>query len=192
MIYLKLFLVFLKIGAVAFGGGYGMISLVREEVLSNGWLTEEEFLNFIAVSESTPGPIAVNMATFVGSSQAGFWGAVLCTLGVIIPAFIIILVLSLALKNLLKYPSVQATLEGIKPVVSGLIIATALTMICSLFFSYGKIGDSFAFDWRSVVVFGIVAVVGFLSKKLVKKKASPVFLIFVSALLGMLLFGVLG
>ena len=73
MIYLKLFLTFLKIGAVSFGGGYAMISLIREDCLSNSWLTEEELLNFIAVAESTPGPIAVNMATFVGSSQGGFW-----------------------------------------------------------------------------------------------------------------------
>lgn len=70
MIYLRLFLNFLMIGALSFGGGYGMVSLVRERVLSNGWLTENEFLNFIAVSESTPGPLAVNMATFIGSTQA--------------------------------------------------------------------------------------------------------------------------
>ena len=77
MIYLKLFLAFLKIGAVSFGGGYGMISLIRDDCLANGWLTEEELLNFIAVAESTPGPIAVNMATFVGSSQGGILGAFL-------------------------------------------------------------------------------------------------------------------
>ncbi|MBQ6043132.1 MAG: chromate transporter, partial [Clostridia bacterium] len=68
MIFLKLFLVFLELGAVSFGGGYGMISLLREQVLSHGWMTEESFMNMLAVSESTPGPIAVNMATFVGSS----------------------------------------------------------------------------------------------------------------------------
>ena len=71
MIYVQLFLNFLMIGALSFGGGYGMISLVRETVLSHGWLTESEFLSFIAVSESTPGPLAVNMATFIGSSQGG-------------------------------------------------------------------------------------------------------------------------
>ena len=67
MIYLRLFLTFLMIGAVSFGGGYGMISLIRETVISNGWLTESELINFIAVSESTPGPLAVNMATFIGA-----------------------------------------------------------------------------------------------------------------------------
>lgn len=89
MIYWKLFFTFFKIGALSFGGGYGMISLIREEALSNGWLTEEEILNLIAVSESTPGPIAVNIATFVGSTQAGIAGSLLATLGVILPSFLI-------------------------------------------------------------------------------------------------------
>ena len=88
MIYLKLFLTFLQIGAFSFGGGYGMISLIREKVLMYGWLTEGEMLNMIAVAESTPGPIAVNMATFVGSARGGILGAFLATLGVILPSFI--------------------------------------------------------------------------------------------------------
>ena len=87
--FLKLFLTFLEIGAVSFGGGYGMISLIREETLSHGWLSEDALLNMIAVAESTPGPIAVNMATFVGSSQGGVLGSLLATLGVVLPSFII-------------------------------------------------------------------------------------------------------
>ena len=96
---LKLFLTFLKIGAVSFGGGYGMISLIREEVLSNGWATEEAFMNFIAVAESTPGPIAVNMATFIGSTtyEIGWLGGLVATLGVILPSFIIEVVIVLLL-----------------------------------------------------------------------------------------------
>ena len=82
------------IGALSFGGGYGMVSLVRETVISNGWLTESEFLNFIAVSESTPGPLAVNMATFIGSTQGGILGSFLATLGVVLPSFIIILLIA--------------------------------------------------------------------------------------------------
>lgn len=81
MILLQLFWNFLVIGAVSFGGGYGMISLVRETVLGHGWLTESEFLSFIAVSESTPGPLAVNMATFIGASQAGLAGSFVATVG---------------------------------------------------------------------------------------------------------------
>ena len=94
MIYLELFLQFLKIGAVSFGGGYGMISIIHETVVNCGWLTSEQFLNFVAVSESTPGPIAVNMATFVGSSQGGILGAFVATLGVILPAYIIMLLIA--------------------------------------------------------------------------------------------------
>ena len=90
MIYLQLFLNFLKIGALSFGGGYGMIAVVKETVISNAWLTETEFLDFVAVAESTPGPLAVNMATFVGSSQGGFLGALAATLGVLLPSFVII------------------------------------------------------------------------------------------------------
>lgn len=104
MIYWKLFYNFLLIGCLSFGGGYGMISLVRETVLENGWLTETEFINFIAVSESTPGPLAVNMATFIGSSQGGIPGAILATVGVVLPSFLIILLIASVLTNLMKSP----------------------------------------------------------------------------------------
>ena len=84
MIYLKLFLTFLEIGMFTFGGGYAMISLIRDKALALGWLTDEELLNIIAVSESTPGPIAVNMATFVGSTQGGVLGSIVATFGVVL------------------------------------------------------------------------------------------------------------
>ena len=93
MIYLKLFINFLIIGTVSFGGGYGMISLVQETVLKNNWLNQEEFINFIAISESTPGSLAVNMATFIGAKQKGVLGALSATVGVILPSFIIILLI---------------------------------------------------------------------------------------------------
>ena len=128
MIYLELFLHFLKIGAVSFGGGYGMISLIRETVLENGWLTENEFLSFIAVSESTPGPLAVNMATFIGSSQGGVAGSFFATLGVILPSFIIIFIIAALIGNLLKYAGVEAFLSGVRPCVAALVLGTAFTM----------------------------------------------------------------
>ena len=131
MIYLELLLTFLQIGAFSFGGGYGMISLIREKVLMYGWLTEEEMLNMIAVAESTPGPIAVNMATFIGSSQGGFFGALLATLGVVLPSFFIILIIAALIRNLLKYTGVKAFLGGIRPCIIGLILATAITMFMS-------------------------------------------------------------
>ena len=107
MICLTLFWNFLMIGTLSFGGGYGMISLVREVVLGHGWLTESEFLSFIAVSESTPGPLAVNMATFIGSSQAGLPGALVATLGVVLPSFVIILLVAAVLRSVLRYAGVS-------------------------------------------------------------------------------------
>ena len=192
MIYLKLFLTFLKIGAVSFGGGYGMISLVREKVITNGWLTEEEFLNMIAVSESTPGPIAVNMATFVGSTQGGILGSALATLGVVLPAFIIMLLIASLIRNLLKYKGVQATLGGIRPAVVGLIIATASTMILGSVLGLSSIESGFTLAIpeliKNVVIFAAVVGVAAVYKKLKKKKISPILLIVISGVLGLALF----
>ena len=134
MIYLELFLTFLQIGAFSFGGGYGMISLIREKVMTHGWLSEEKLLNIIAVSEFTPRPIAVNMATFVGSAQGGFLGALLATLGVVLPSFILILIIAALIRNLLKYAGVKVFLGGIRPCIVGLILATAITVVAKLAF----------------------------------------------------------
>ena len=128
MILWELFSTFFGIGVVSFGGGYGMISLVREAVARNGWLAESEFLDFIAVSESTPGSLAVNMATFIGSSQAGVLGSLLATLGVVLPSFLAILLIAAVIRNLLKYGPVQAFLAGVRPCVVGMILSTAATM----------------------------------------------------------------
>lgn len=188
MIYLELFLTFLKVGAVSFGGGYGMISLLEEEVLAHGWMGQESFLNFIAVSESTPGPIAINMATFIGSSQGGLLGSFLSTLGVVLPSFIIILVIVSVLQNLLKYAGVNAFLGGVRPCVAGLITATALTMILSTVFGVENIKSVQAFDYKNVVIFLCIAALSFGYKKITKKKISPILLIVFSAILGIVFF----
>lgn len=188
MIYLDLFLTFLKIGVVSFGGGYGMISLIREEVLSFGWLTEEQLINFIAVSESTPGPVAVNMATFIGSSQGGILGAFLATLGVVLPSFVIILTIAALLKNILKYAGVQATLGGIRPAVIGLIVSTAAIMALSLIFGIKNIDGGFSFDWKSLIILGIIAAVALIYYKFRKKSISPVFLILLSGCIGVIFY----
>ena len=190
MIYFKLFLTFLEIGAVSFGGGYGMISLVREKVISNGWLTDGEFLNMIAVAESTPGPIAVNMATFVGSTQGGVLGSALATLGVILPAFIIMLIIASLIKNLLKYKGVQAVLGGIRPAVVGLIVATASTMILSTVIGVSASGFSLSIPdmVKNIGIFAAVVGAAALYKKLRKKKISPILLIVFSGVLGLILF----
>ena len=188
MIYLTLFLTFLKIGAVSFGGGYGMISLVREEVLSHGWLTDTEFINFIAVAESTPGPIAVNMATFIGSSQGGILGSLLATLGVILPSFIIILLIVAVFKNLLKLLGVKWALDGVKPVVVGLIVGTGLTMALSTVFGVKTVNGGFSFDYKSLIILAVIITCSILYKKFFKKKISPILLIVISAILGLILY----
>lgn len=189
MIYLKLFLTFLEIGAVSFGGGYGMISMIREKVLEYGWMTEEELLNFIAVSESTPGPIAVNMATFIGSHQGGFLGALLATLGVVLPSFIIILIIAALIRNLLKYAGVNAFLKGIRPCVVGLILATAITMLLKTVMGITNIYGTFELDFRALAILAIIVAAGAILKKLLKKKPSPILMIIISAGLGIAVYG---
>lgn len=189
-IYLQLFLTFLKIGAVSFGGGYAMISLVRETCIANGWLTEEEILNFIAVSESTPGPIAINMATFVGSSQGGLLGSFLATLGVVLPSFIIILLLAAVMRNVLKYAGVNRTVKSVQPAIVAMILSTALTMFLSNVFNLSNVHSAFEFDWKSLVIFAVVATVAVVYKKLRKKNISAILLIVLSAIMGMLFFGI--
>lgn len=188
MICLDLFLTFLMIGSVSFGGGYGMISLIRESVLANGWLTEDELLNLIAVSESTPGPIAVNAATFVGSSQAGILGAFCATLGVVLPSFVIILLISALIRNLLQYAGVGAFLGGVRPCVVALIFATAVSMALSTLASFSSVGDRFLLDWKGVVIFALLTGAAFLVKRVFKKKLSPILLILLSAGLGIVFY----
>ena len=188
MIYLTLFLTFLEVGAVSFGGGYGMISLIREKCLNSGWLTEEALMNFIAVAESTPGPIAVNMATFVGSSQAGILGALAATVGLVLPSFVIILLIASAIRNLIKFRGVQAALSGIKPVVVGLILATAATMLLSVVFSVTTVYAGFAIDPFALLILAILIAIAIGYKKITSKAISPIMLILVSAVLGIILY----
>ena len=190
MIYLELFLTFLQVGAFSFGGGYGMISLIREKVLMYGWLNEEELLNMIAVAESTPGPIAVNMATFVGSAQGGVLGAFLATLGVVLPSFIIILIIAALIRNLLKYAGVKAFLGGIRPCIVGLILATGITMLMSTAIGFSGIGDALAIDLKGIIIFAVLIAITVVAKLAFKKKPSPILMILISAGLGMLMYSV--
>ena len=186
-ICLKLFLVFLEIGAVSFGGGYGMIALMREKSLENGWLTADSFLNMVAVAESTPGPVAVNIATFVGANSAGVWGALCATLGVILPSFIIILVVAAFINNLMKFAGVQAVVKGMKPAVTGIIFATAISMLIKAVLAVEKFGDSVDFSYSRLIIFVTVFAIFLGYKKIFKKNINPIFLIIISAGLGLAL-----
>ncbi len=188
MIYLKLFLTFLEIGVISFGGGYGMIALVKEIALENKWLTETEFVNFIAISESTPGPLAVNMATFIGSKQGGLLGSFASTLGVILPSFIIILIIVAFINNLLKYKCVNSILKSIQPAVIALIIGTSITMFLSIIIGYTNYNSIGKIDFKGLLIFTLIALISFIYQKWRKKKISPIGLIIVSAILGIVFY----
>lgn len=190
MIYLELFLTFLQVGAFSFGGGYGMIAMIRELTLMHGWLTEAELINFIAVAESTPGPIAVNMATFVGSSQGGILGSLCATLGVVLPSFIIILIIAAAISELMRFAGVKAFLGGIRPCVIGLILATAFTMFSTVVLGSSTLSAGMSLDIRALVIFGLLTSTALISKFVFRKKLSPILMILISAGLGMLAYGI--
>ncbi len=127
---LKLFLSFLKIGAFSFGGGYAMLPLIRKEIIEvHGWLTVKEFIDILAVVEMTPGPVAINSATFLGYKVAGIWGgSIAATVGVILPSIVIILIIAHFLSKFRESPYVDYAFRGIRPVVLGLVTSAALTV----------------------------------------------------------------
>ena len=186
MIYLDLLLGFLKVGCFAFGGAYGAIPLIRDVVLSYGWLSDDTLTYMIAVSESTPGPIMVNLATYIGSSQAGFWGAVIATLAVVLPSFLIILLVTALLTTVLKNKYVQAILRGLKPCVIGIVLATGLYMVFSNCF--GKVG-AFALQWEALLITILLLLAMLIYKRTKKQKLSPILLIILSAVLGAMIYG---
>ena len=191
MIYLQLFLTFLKVGAFAFGGGYAMLSLIGESVLSYGWMNEEELLNFVGVETVIPGPIAVNMATYIGYEQAGFLGALLATIGVVLPSFIIILLVAAVIKNLLKYPAVKTFIAGMRPALGGLILSVAVTMALTVFFRIDTIKTTaISFDWRSVIILAVLIAVPLVWKKFKNKEFSSIPLVIISGILGIILYGI--
>lgn len=126
MIYIKLLLTFLKIGLFSFGGGYAMIPMIEKEIEGNGWLSASEFFDIVAIAEMTPGPIAVNSATFVGYKTAGFLGGLTATIGVVIPSLVLILIISRFFFKFQKHPLNTAVFYGVRPVIAGLIATAAI------------------------------------------------------------------
>ena len=181
MIYLELFLTFLKIGAFTFGGGYAMLPLIREEVIAHGWLGESELVGFVAVSESTPGPFAVNIATYIGSEKGGFFGAFCSTFGVVLPSFIIILIVAKIYDKFKNSKVVKGCMTGLKPAVVGLIGATLVSIGKTVFFPSGFEASVFtgAEFYISLVIFALAAFVLFKFKKV-----HPIAVIGASAALG--------
>ena len=187
MIYLYLFLEFFKVGLFTFGGGYAMIPLIKEVVLSRGWMNEDHFLDMIGLSEVTPGPIAINMATFIGSEQGGILGSTVATIGVILPAFLIMLLISILLKKFMKNRFLQASLHGIKFVAIALITSSAIILLCDLLFPYSLNNNQFSVSFNLDYIKIFVLIIGgyFLLKLIFKKKPSPIITIILSAIIGL-------
>ena len=183
MIYVDLFLGFLKVGCFAFGGAYGAIPLIRDVVVSYDWLNDEMLTYMIAVSESTPGPIMVNLATYIGSRQAGFLGAFIATLAVVLPSFLIILLVTALLKTALKNKYVQAILRGLKPCVIGIVLATGIYMVLKNCFV--TISDV-TVNLNAVIITALLIASMAGCKHLKKEKLSPISLIILSAVLGII------
>ena len=179
MIYLELFLTFFKIGLFTFGGGYAMLPLVTEEVLSHDWLSGGLLVDFVAIAESTPGPFAINLATFVGTEVGGIFGAICSTIGAVLPSFIIILIVAKVYGAFQKSKAVRGVMSGLKPASVGLIASAVLTIGQSALFATGITVATFQTPalYISLGIFAVTAVMVF-------KKVHPIIVIVISALLG--------
>ena len=189
MIYLELFLTFLMIGAVTFGGGYAMLPMIQEQVAQR-WgdiIPEADLVNFVAVSESTPGPFAINMATYVGSVVGGtqggvgasIFGSFCATMGVVVPSFVIILIVAKCYDRFKRSRVVKGCMTGLKPAVVGLIAGAILSVVMTVFFPLGlntQVFTSLSF-YVSFALFAGMAVLAF-------KKLQPILIIVISAAVG--------
>ena len=174
---IELLLVFARIGLFTFGGGYGMIPLIQQEVTSRGWLDAETLLQYIGICESTPGPIAVNMATFIGSSRAGLAGSACATLGVVLPSFIVILTVARCYDAFRQNRIIAGAMTGLKPAVVGLISAAILSIARTVLMPTGAFAANAGLA-VSLVIFDIALFL------VLKKKTHPVLIIVMGAALG--------
>lgn len=181
MIYFELFITFFKIGLFTFGGGYAMLPLIQEEVASHGWIAAEDLINFVAISESTPGPFAINIATYVGTQMGGLFGGICSTLGVVLPSFIIILIVARLFDQFKKNKYIKGCMSGLKPAAVGLIASAVVSMALTVFIPDGfsvAIFTSAEF-YISLVLFAVMSVLAF-------KKMHPILIIVISAVVGII------
>jgi chromate transporter len=175
-ILFELLFTFAKIGLFTFGGGYAMIPLIEKEIIqANKWLSMNEFVDIIAIAEVTPGPIAVNAATYVGYKMAGVWGAAFATIGVILPSFVIVISLASLFLRYKDTPSVKAVSKGLRAAVTAMIASAALSM-----------AKASVADVRDIVIVGLVVLGIF------KMKIHPIICIFLAAALGIALWALSG
>ena len=173
-VYIKLLLVYLKIGLVGFGGGYAMLSLIQEEVVTkHQWLTMQEFTDIVAISQMTPGPIGINSATYIGYTVTGnIWGSLIATMAVMLPSFVLVLLISLSFQKIKSNRHFNALFVGIRPAAIGLIGAAAL-MLCN---------EENFIDSISIIIFLITLFL------VIKKWIHPILLIVLSGVAGFIIY----
>lgn len=177
MIYLQLLYSYLKIGFFGFGGGYAMLSLIQNEVVvQNQWMTNAQFTDIVAISQMTPGPIAINSATYVGYTVAGFWGSVVATTAVCLPALTLMILITRFFLQLRNNHYVKGAIAGMKPIVVGMIGAAALLLM----FPKSADGASFIDGW-SWALFAVAMVASL-------KKVNPILLIVLGAMAGVAIY----
>ena len=190
MIFLELFYVFSKIGIFNFGGGYAMLSLIQDEVVNkHGWMTVNEFTDIVAISQSTPGPIGINSATYVGYISLinagheyywGFLGSCIATFAVVLPSLILMILISKFLMKFKEHPAVEETLQGLRPAVVGLLAAAALLLMNSENFSSPSVCP-----WQFWISIGLFFF-AFIAQKVYKM--SPILILVLCGIAGLLLF----
>lgn len=186
MLYLKLFFSFLQIGLFSIGGGYAAMPLIKEQIVEiNHWLTMTEFTDLITIAEMTPGPIAINSATFVGTRIAGPLGALIATFGCVLPSFLIVITIAKLYYKYRDLTMVQGILGGLRPVVVAMIASAGVSILITAF--WGENGISAIADINYIAV-GIF-LVGLLIMK--KYKPNPVYIIFGSGVIGMIIYSII-
>ncbi len=185
MIYLQLFLVFFKIGLFTIGGGYAMIPVISSSVVTDmGWISEDLFINFIAIAESTPGPLAVNIATFIGFELGSVLGVLCAVGGLFVPSFVIIFLIYKFTKNLIEKPLMKDVLSGMQPTVIALILSAFVSVAITAFTLTDATTGAESFNWFGVIIFAL----SFYVIRYVKK-IHPIFVILASAGIGILFYG---
>ena len=198
MEFLQLFWVFFKIGLFTIGGGHAMIPLIMQDVVAEGWLTEEVLIDFIAISESTPGPFAVNIATYTGTTVGqnllggGFWpgllGAISATTGVVLPSIIIIILVVKLFSKAMKKPVIKEVFTGVRSSVAGLLLSIFISLFLTVILGMSSVWDkSTGFDFVGFVIFAILLAVSFVKVK--GKSLHPIIIVVLSGVLGLLMYG---
>ncbi|MEG1529653.1 MAG: chromate transporter [Clostridia bacterium] len=189
MIFLDLFWTFFKIGLFTIGGGHAMIPMIMSDVVAKGWLENKVLIDFIAISEGTPGPFAVNIATFTGMETAGVFGAMAATFGVVLPSFIVILLIVKLFSNFMKRKNVQNVFVGVRASVTGLLTAVLLSLALTVLFGVTSIFDvaNAKVDFVGIGILAVLLVFSFV--KIKGKRTPPILIIIMSAALGMLAYG---